>query len=160
MIIPNLLLYEGSILLLDVKDGVSTAVTAEHRRRFGPVHVIDPFKQSSYAGELASFDPLADLDPSSPSFPTDVIYIADSFVIPDSGKNAAHFDDGAQALFESLIAHIVITIEQPIDMFDVGTATQPGGELLEVVEIDGVANALRSIRLDRELHRVNTRHML
>jgi len=42
-IVPNLLNYRGTAVVVDVKNGELTRITARRRREFGPVHVIDPF---------------------------------------------------------------------------------------------------------------------
>lgn len=42
-IIPNLLYYPGSVVVLDIKNGENYARTGEYRRNFGPVFRFDPF---------------------------------------------------------------------------------------------------------------------
>ena len=71
VIIPTLLTYPGSALVLDPK-GELAAETAEFRRDVlkQDVHVLDPFGCSGL--ESSSFNALAELDPASPHLVDDV----------------------------------------------------------------------------------------
>lgn len=104
-IIPNLLLWEGSALVIDPK-GTNAAVTARQRRKMGQnVYVIDPFNMVEE--ETAKFNPLAHLDPDSPTIREDISIIAEALVIPDPEQKEKHWDDGARTVIAGLIAHMV-----------------------------------------------------
>ena len=46
VLIPNLLRYPGSAIVLDPKGELARATAEHRRRRFGPVYVLDPFGES------------------------------------------------------------------------------------------------------------------
>lgn len=94
---PNLYLYSGSILALDPKGEL--AQTAAFRRAMGHVvHVLDPFGKES-----ACFNPLAELDPTSPTIIDDVMAVANALVPDGDDGNSKHFHNGARALLRGII---------------------------------------------------------
>jgi type IV secretion system protein VirD4 len=104
---PNLHLYPGSMLVLDPKGELARA--ARFRRAMGHnVHVLDPFGQS---GEpCASYNPLAELDPDSPSLIDDIVSITNALV-PDNGDaRSKHWNDSARML---LVGLILLTLSFP-----------------------------------------------
>ena len=113
-IIPNLLTWPGSALVIDPK-GTNAAVTAG-RRGWGrgrvtdcmgqDVHIFDPFGVVSFVADSASFNPLAQLDPKSDRIVEDIWKIADALVVSDP-HTAAHWDDSARSLISGLIAHVL-----------------------------------------------------
>ena len=105
-IIPNLLLWEGSALVIDPK-GTNAAVTARRRREMGhKVYLVDPFNLVNEEG-TDSFNPLAALDPNSPTIREEINVIADALVVPDVAAKDPHWDDGARTIIAGLIAHLV-----------------------------------------------------
>lgn len=118
-IIPNLLTWPGSALVIDPK-GTNAAVTAARRGNGGgrieaslgqSVHVFDPFGVVAAQGiQSAAFNPLAQLDPTSERIAEDIWAIADALVVAEPG--AEHWDQSAHNLISGLIAHIV-TQEPP-----------------------------------------------
>lgn len=116
LIIPNLLLYRGSSIVIDPK-GENAYVTAEARRKMGQkTHIIDPWEEtnrrygskSGILEEVATFNPLSILDPNDPNFSDDIAYIADSLIINQGGGDNKHFDDSARELIAGLVAFIVL----------------------------------------------------
>ncbi len=104
-IIPNLLLWEGSCVVVDPK-GTNARVTAEARRKMGhKVYLIDPFGYVTKDGD--SFDPFADLDPSRDTIRERIGSIADALVIRDENTREPHWDDGARTIIAGLISHVV-----------------------------------------------------
>ncbi|NCC27565.1 MAG: type IV secretory system conjugative DNA transfer family protein [Gammaproteobacteria bacterium] len=103
LIIPNLLLYPGSILCLDPK-GENARLTAERRRRMGQaVYVLDPFGVS---GEnCAAYNPLGDLEPESDTLIDDAAVIADC-MISDRSARDPHWNETARELMKGLILHV------------------------------------------------------
>jgi type IV secretion system protein VirD4 len=104
---PNLYLYPGSMLVLDPKGEL--ARSASYRRAMGHnVFVLDPFGQS---GEpCASFNPLAELDPDSPSLVDDVVSITNALVPDDGDTRSKHWNDSARML---LVGLILLTLTLP-----------------------------------------------
>src|SRR5690606_24889396 len=74
---PTLLTYPGSMVVLDPK-GELAAATAEHRRKHlkQDVFVVDPHSSSKLPA--ASFNPLAELDPTAPTILDDVDLMAET----------------------------------------------------------------------------------
>ena len=106
VIIPNLLLWKGSALVIDPK-GTNAAVTMRRRREMGQnVHLVDPFDVLG-TGTTDAFNPLAVLDPNSPTVREDIYNIADALVVPDPGAKEKHWDDGARTILAGLIAHLI-----------------------------------------------------
>ena len=113
LIIPNLLLYWGSAIVIDPK-GENAWITAKHRRSMGQkVIILDPWgevnrRYGDKAGLLetvARFNPLSILDPKSLHYADDLAYLADALII-NQGKDP-HWDDSARELVSGLIAYAV-----------------------------------------------------
>jgi type IV secretory pathway TraG/TraD family ATPase VirD4 len=110
-IIPNLLTWPGSALVIDPK-GTNAAVTAARRGAGGgrvtaflgqEVHVVDPFGIVPNVTS-ARFNPLAALDPSSSEFAEEVGLLADALVIPEREGEPSHWDAITKALVAGVIA--------------------------------------------------------
>lgn len=99
LIVPNLLVYEGSVVALDPK-GELAAITARARRSMGQkVVILDPFGESSIAS--GSFNPLDQLDPASDVVIDDAGQIADALII--ANDKDPHWTDSARILVKALI---------------------------------------------------------
>lgn len=105
-VIPNLLDYPGSALVLDVK-GENAAVTARARRELGQkVFVVDPFGVTK--GETHAFNLLDRLNPNDPECVSESAMLADCLVIVDAkGSDGAHFDESAKTLLQGLMLYVV-----------------------------------------------------
>ncbi|MHA6770292.1 type IV secretory system conjugative DNA transfer family protein [Sphingobium ummariense] len=104
-IIPNLLDYPGSVICIDPK-GENARITARHRARFGPVHVLDPFGVTGIAS--SAFNPLDRLDPAGLDLADDAMTLADALVYDAPGEaGEAHWNEEAKALIAGLILHII-----------------------------------------------------
>lgn len=105
-IIPNLLLWEGSTLVIDPK-GTNALVTARRRREMGQkVYLIDPFNIVDDE-DKASFNPLELLDPDSPTIREEINIIAEALVVPDEQQKEKHWDDGARTTIAGMLGHLV-----------------------------------------------------
>ncbi|VWC46024.1 conjugal transfer coupling protein TraG [Burkholderia arboris] len=103
-VIPNLLEYPGSCLVLDVK-GENTAVTARRRREMGQrVFVVDPFNVTGQPSNC--FNLLDRLDVTDPNCVSESAGIADSLVIPEKPGETNHFDETAKNLLQGLMLHV------------------------------------------------------
>ena len=109
-IIPALLTYTGSMVVIDPK-GENAWITAERRRQLGHrVVIIDPWNEvnrryGSKAGQLEKvtrFNPLSALRADDPDFSEDVAAIADALIIHAGGD--PHWAESAVELISGLIA--------------------------------------------------------
>lgn len=116
LIIPNLLTYEGSVIVIDPK-GENAWITAERRRRMGQkVIILDPWgevnrRYGNKVGEkeeTAHYNPLSILNFNSPDYADDLAYISDALII-NQGKDP-HWDDSARELVAGLISYLVETM--------------------------------------------------
>jgi type IV secretion system protein VirD4 len=115
LIIPNLLTYRGSVLVVDPK-GENAWVTAAHRRQaLGQnISILDPWgevnrRYGAMAGvsePIARFNPLSILDPGSDEYVDDLAYLADSIIISQSTRDP-HWDESARELVAGLMAFVV-----------------------------------------------------
>lgn len=103
-VIPNLLEYPGSALVLDIK-GENYAVTARQRRELGhAVYVVDPFGVTGAKSHACNW--LDRLDVSSPECVGESAALAECLVIPSGKGESAHFDDTARGLLQGLMLHV------------------------------------------------------
>jgi type IV secretory pathway TraG/TraD family ATPase VirD4 len=120
-IIPNLLLWEGSALVVDPK-GTNALVTARRRRAMGQeVFVFDPFRvlapelkkinktffEVFGKDEPDSFNPLANLDLESLTIREDLAVISDAQVVPEPAQKDNHWNDGAKTGIGGFDGHLV-----------------------------------------------------
>lgn len=114
-IIPNLLTYEGSMLVIDPK-GENALITAQQRRDMGQdVHIVDPWGIASVPGVKSSkFNPLDWLDIMDVDVTENAMLLADALVI--EGKNdKAFFIEEAKALLQGLIMYVATADEEAVD---------------------------------------------
>jgi type IV secretion system protein VirD4 len=107
VLVPALLDYQGSCIVIDPK-GQLAAITRKQRERMGQrVVVLNPFNiLPDQLGPSARFNPMAALDPSLDSFGTDCDNIADALVVQDGGRES-HWNESAHGLLAALIGHLV-----------------------------------------------------
>lgn len=102
LVVPNLLLYDGSVLAVDPK-GELARVTARARREKGQkVVILDPFN-TNRRHKTGTFNPLAELDPQSRRVKDDVARIAEALII--SNERDPHWGDSARGLVKALILY-------------------------------------------------------
>lgn len=116
LIIPNLLTYAGSSVVIDPK-GENAWITAQYRREGlkQKVIILDPWDEvnrryGDLAGQketVARFNPLSILDPAGQHYADDLAYLSDAIII-NQGKDP-HWDDSARELVSGLIAYAVET---------------------------------------------------
>lgn len=119
-IIPNLLTWPGSALVIDPK-GTNAAVTAARRGKGGgrvtqalwqEVHVVDPFGIVPDTA-TSSFNPLALLVANSHHYAEEVDLLADALVVQDADSDASHWDESARILLAGMIDYLVLTKDSP-----------------------------------------------
>lgn len=103
LLIPNLLLYPGSALVIDPK-GELARETAEHRSKAlgQDVRVLDPWNVSGVSDALRStYDPIAELRDNTTSLIDNADLLADALII--GSERDSHWTDAARALLRALI---------------------------------------------------------
>lgn len=100
-VIPNLLDYPGSVVVLDLK-GENYAVTAPQRAKLGGVVALDPF---GFVGGKGSFNVLDLINHEDLDADTDAGILANLLVIPEEGEGA-HFAETAEAFLKGLILYV------------------------------------------------------
>lgn len=135
-IIPNLIIWPGSALVIDPK-GTNAAVTAARRGRGGgrvsaylgqDVHVVDPFGIVKGVRSSA-FNPLSSIDINGPRVTEDIGLVADALVVP--GEQAdTHWDEAARTILCGVIAHLLAT-GKGASLVDVRNALHQQGEQLD-----------------------------
>ena len=106
-IVPNLILYEGSVLAIDPKAELASITACRRAEGLGQkVYVLDPFNRAApwVAPYKASYNPLSILKLTSPTLIEDAGLISDALVIP--GGNDPHWDDSARNFIEGLVLHV------------------------------------------------------
>lgn len=101
LIVPNLLLYDGSVLAIDPK-GELARITARARRQKGQkVVVLDPFDESGVPS--GSFNPLDALDLDGRHVKDDAGQIADALIV--GNDKDPHWTDSARIFVKALILY-------------------------------------------------------
>lgn len=119
VIVPNLLLYTGSVIVIDLKGELSN-ITAKRRGdgvRQGEglgqkVCVLDPFGETNdrLQGYRKRFNPLDILNENNPYLIEDAGMIADSLVVQKSGVNVdPHWDESAKNFIIGVILFVVLS---------------------------------------------------
>lgn len=104
-VIPNLLLAERSVLVIDPK-GENAKIAGEARKRFGAVHILDPFGVTGMPA--SAYNPLGRLDAESLDLGEDAASLAEALVMDPPGQQSeAHWNEEAKALLAGLIMFAV-----------------------------------------------------
>jgi type IV secretion system protein VirD4 len=110
-IIPNLLKYEGSVLVVDPK-GENVAKTARARQAAGnKIVVIDPWKITNWPS--ASYNPLLVNAGTENTAIEDARLIADSLVVTSRDVSQLFFEEEARSVISTLIAHLITSASEP-----------------------------------------------
>lgn len=105
-LIPNLLRYPGSVVVLDPKGELALATAAARQRMGQTVHTFDAFGVTGLPS--ASYNPFASLAASNPqSLGADAAQIADAMVINNASD--PHWTDSAKNLLRGAALHILET---------------------------------------------------
>lgn len=131
LIIPNLLVYPGSALVIDPK-GTNARVTAARRGHGGgrvtaflgqDVHILDPFNCVPEA-KSSRFNPLDALDRTANDYVEQVGLLADALVVPGPAGDTPHWDETTRNILKGAIIFVMQTRERPsfLDVRDLLTA--------------------------------------
>lgn len=136
LVIPNCLLYEGSLVCLDVKKE-NFAVSAGIRRQAGQkVFLFDPLAPD---GRTARYNPLTYVRRNSLDAFEDIQRIA-QMIFPQTGGDQAFWTDAARSAFVGATAFLAETPELPLTI----------GEVLRLLSsVDGAATMIERIEARR-----------
>lgn len=102
---PNLLMYPGSVVVIDPK-GENAAISARRRRELGQaVHILDPFGKLADKYPSAAFNPMDWIDPDGDEAAEDVALLAEALA-PGDGKGDQFWNNEARAMIAGLLLHI------------------------------------------------------
>ena len=103
-IVPNLLVYPGSVFVIDTK-GENAMITAKARREMGQrILAIDPWGISGE--DQARFNPLDWIAASGNDAPENAMLLADALVQKASDKADPFWTSESKALLQGLILHV------------------------------------------------------
>ena len=103
-IIPNLLTYQGSALVIDPK-GENAMVTAHRRAAMGQeIHVVDPWGIVSGA-RTSRFNPLDWLAPGDIDMTENAMLLADALAVPQTSEDQ-FWREEAKALLQGVILYV------------------------------------------------------
>ena len=109
-IIPALLEYPGSALVIDPK-GQNAAVTARRREELGQrVLILNPF--GVHGLPQSAFNPLSILDAGSPDLARDTAVLADALIVY-GGHGDSHWTDSARELVQALLLDVLTDPDLP-----------------------------------------------
>lgn len=108
-IVPNLLCYPGSVLVIDPKGDLAKETAGWRSEKLKQkVLILDPFEVAgSNTNSLsAAFNPMSILVPESPTLVEDAGLIADSLIVMPPGSKDPHWEDAARQFLEGVILHV------------------------------------------------------
>ena len=109
-VIPNLLTVPRSVLVIDPK-GENAKIAGEARKRFGAVHILDPFGVTGLPA--SAYNPLGRLDAESLDLGEDAASLSEALVMDPPGQQSdAHWNEEAKALLSGLIMFAVAHEDQ------------------------------------------------
>ncbi|WP_277765863.1 type IV secretory system conjugative DNA transfer family protein [Sphingomonas sp. HITSZ_GF] len=104
-IIPNLLNYPGSCLVVDPK-GENALITATRRRQLcDQVYIVDPWGIAADAGSSARFNPLDWLVAGDLDIAENAMLLADALIAEEKDKDS-FWDQEAKALLQGVILYV------------------------------------------------------
>lgn len=104
VLIPNLLRYPASVVVLDPKGELARATAARRAKMGHRVYVLDPFGETGQAS--ASHNPFAELvNVKRDHVGADVAQIADALIV--SNPRDPHWTDSAKNLIRGIVLHLL-----------------------------------------------------
>lgn len=133
MVIPNLLNYDGSVVVLDVKQE-NYDITAGYRRKYGQeVYLFNPFAED---GRTHRYNPLAYISPDRAFRIGDIQAIAATFY-PADGKDP-FWDEQARNLFLGLTLLVLETPGLPVTVGELLRQSSGKGQPLKDYLLDAI----------------------
>lgn len=106
VLIPNLLRYPGSALVIDIKGELARATAKQRAAQGHRVFIIDPFGESGFA--TAHHNPFGELGMGRPEHvAADAALLADALII--SNNKDPHWTDSAKNLIRGIILYLLAT---------------------------------------------------
>ncbi len=106
VLIPNLLRYPGSAIILDPKGELARATAAQRVRMGQTVHILDPFGETG--APSASHNPFDELGQGRPEHvAADAAQLADALIV--SNNKDPHWTDSAKNLLRGIMLHLMST---------------------------------------------------
>lgn len=104
VLIPNLLRYPGSVIVIDPKGELARETALARVQQFGQqVVILDPFGASGF--ESHAYNPLDELTPRSATFIDDVALAASALIVSAKGEGA-HWTDSARSLITGILLYM------------------------------------------------------
>lgn len=156
VIVPNLLTYGGSMVVIDPK-GENACITARYRAETlkQTVCVLDPFgiTEEKCAPYRRRFNPLDLLNTNNPEIIEDAGLIADALVVNSPQSKDPHWDDTARGFIEGLLLYVATNYRLSQSERNLGLVSDmisggimPFNELLaEMIESDELHYHIRGI---------------
>ena len=129
-ILPALLSYAGSCLVIDPKGENARISAAWRKSQDHAVHVLDPYGLVGDVWRSATYNPLSILKADDPLIADKARLIADALVIPSSERER-HWDDAARDFITGVLVHVVTGPHAERDLVRVYAALQLAEEGLE-----------------------------
>lgn len=106
LIVPNLLSYEGPVIVLDLK-GENASITANHRaRQFGQkMAVFDPYGETDFP--TSSLNLLSFYDSKNPEFIDDITELSEAMIVRGN-ENDPHWNDSARSVLKMVLMYVII----------------------------------------------------
>lgn len=105
-VMPNLLTYPGSVVVIDPK-GENAFVTARRRRELGQtVHILDPFGKMGEGHVSAAFNPLDWIDPDGDEAAEDAALLAEALAPPEGRATDPFWANEARALIAGVLLFV------------------------------------------------------
>jgi type IV secretion system protein VirD4 len=138
-VIANLLLYDGSVIAMDMKAELAIKTAARRAAMGQDVYVLDPFKRAH--GEAAKFrarfNPLASLNLESDTVIEDAQQIVDALIVSTGQEKDPHWNESAGAAILGLILYACFGPDVPDEDRHLGTVRRFVTRALETVIVDG-----------------------
>lgn len=108
ILVPNLRRYPGPVIAIDPK-GELVRHTLEHRKKFGPVYVLDPFEVTA-PRPTDAHNPFDELRRAPEKvIPADAAQIAEALIEQRGEESDPHWTNSARNLIQALILHLIAT---------------------------------------------------
>ncbi len=105
-ITPFLRMCRETCVVLDIKNGENARLTADYRRRFGPVWMLDPYKVVTNKPDC--LNPLDVIAKESRLAIDDCNQLANAAVVRTGMENEPHWNDRAEGVIAALMALVVV----------------------------------------------------
>lgn len=117
LLVPNLLMYDGSALVIDIGGDLARVTAAARRKKRQKIVVLDPFGVSDQ--RTGHYNPLAELNSDDHDIKDQAALIADALII--ANQHDAYWTDQAKMLVKALV---LLTLTMPEQEQNLSTSWQ------------------------------------